>query len=255
MIHFRFLILIILLFLIGCSKRSIKKVDYEHQALFTVNNILLEDSESDVILEIENDIRIDIPYHTRKTAVVSGRKVMMEFSLFVKKPGYHIVFFAGIRPGHTYTMRFSPCCLFQIDDRDDDPYGFPGESVFTDSLGECPEGSIPLFPGLAEDPPELHRCIPAPRLRFDIPEEIVSHEPLTVYIGESIGNEIISLEEDGKGYYHSFDIVRSGSPTTVRLVQGGNILWEGSVVFRVKHSYTLTYDPDAKQPVIIHLDE
>jgi hypothetical protein len=74
-------------------------------------------------------------------------------------------------------------------------------------------------------------------------------------LGEEIGNEPIQLTDKTISSYYPFDIVQSGAPITLRLVQNGLVLREELVVFRVKHAYTLEYDPSQKEPVSIILDD
>jgi hypothetical protein len=244
-----------LLFLVYCH--PVRKAHHgdEAVAVIEISNDWVEEGEDEVVLLEESTIRLAVSLREKKSTQISASATMERFALSFTESGRFIEFLAGIRPTHTYTIRCSPCCFFIIEDRDDDPYEFPGDAVFTDSSGKCPEDLIPLFPGLAADPDSKHRCIPAPRIRIRIEDENLRKGPLAVELGDGLGNERIQVMEEEISDYYPFDIMQSGTPITVRLVQNGLVLWEEMVVFRVKHAYTLEYDPSQKEPVSIILDD
>jgi hypothetical protein len=252
----KILILLFILFvLFGCYTGRRVRTNSEEKATFTLINDWIEGEQDEVVLIEQGNIRFEVPFSKEKSASLSSGTTMKEFSLMFKKSGHSIEFLAGIRPGHKYRMGFSPCCLFQINDMLDDPYEFSGKPIFADSSEECPEGMITMYPGLANDPDDKHRCIPAPHIRFRIDTSVLNGGPVVGYIGRDIGNEEIVIDKKEETEYFAFDIVRSGSPEIVRLVQQGNLLWEGSVVFRVKHSYTLEYHDSEPGQLLIRLDD
>ena len=246
--------LFILFVLFGCYAGNIVHSNDSEEATFTLNNDWIEGEQDEVVLIEQGDIRLEVPFGDEKHISISAGVTMKKFSLVFEKSGHSIEFLAGIRPRHKYIMDFSPCCLFRINDTEDDPYEFPGKPIFTDSSGECPEGMMAMYPGLANDPDEQHRCIPAPRIRFRISAPVLKEGPIIVYIGQDIGNEKVLIDKEETEYF-AFNIVRSSSPETVRLVQQGNVLWERYVVFRVKHSYTIEYQLSGSDQPTIHLDD
>jgi hypothetical protein len=227
----------------------------EARALIVLSNDWVEEGEEEVVFMEESTIRLAVPLRDKKTAQIFSGATMKRFALSFTSSGRFIEFLAGIRPGHTYGIRCSPCCFLIIEDKDDDPYEFPGDPIFTDSSGRCPEDLIPLFPGVAADPIDKHRCIPAPQIRFRIANEILRKGALTVDLGDGLGNERIQVMDEALSGYYPFDIVQSGTAITVRLVQNGLVLWEEMVVFRVKHAYTLEYHLSQKPSVSIILDD
>lgn len=247
--------LIVAILWFGCYREHKGSTISVEKATFTINNNWLEDEEDEIIFLEEGYVQLDVPAEGEKTIVLKAGKKMKRLTLFFTTSGHQIDFFAGIRAGHRYSLGYNPCCLFRIDDMDDDPYEFPGKPVFTDEDGKCPEGMIAIFPGLATDPDNVHRCISASKIRFRIPSPVLNEGPVFVYIGKDIGNEKIRVDKVEKNDYFTFDIVRSGSPETVRLVQKSNVLWEGYIVFRVKHSYTLEYQSSESIPVLVHMDD
>ncbi len=251
----KFIISLFILFLLfGCYAGRRVGTNSDVKATFTLINDWEDIAADEVVLIEQGDISLEVPSGDEKNISISAEATMKEFSLVFENSGHSIEFSAGIRPGHKYIMGFSTCCLFQINDMLDDPYEFPGKPIFTDSSGECPEGMITMYPGLANDPEEQHRCIPAPLIRFRIDASILNKGPVVVYIGQDIGNEEIVIDKEETEYF-AFDIVKSGSPEIVKLLQQGVVLWEGYVVFRVKHSYTVEYRASKTNKLFIYLND
>jgi hypothetical protein len=224
-------------------------------SFISLSNDWVQEGEDEVVLIEEGTIRLAVPLRSREACPVTPDTLMRQFALSFTKSGRFIEFLAAVRSGHTYSVRCSPCCLVLMSDEDDDPYDFDGDTVFTDSSGGCPEDMIPLFPGLAEDPDGKHRCVSAPRIRFKVSREIFENGALFIDVGEGLGNEMIQVVDEAVTRYHSFDIVQSGAPARIRLLQNEKVLWEGMVIFRVKHSYTLRYDLSEKPAFSIKLDD
>lgn len=227
---------------------------HPERAIITISNDWVEEGEDEIVFLEEGDARIAVPLRDERSIKVHANSVMKRFALSFTQSGRFIEFYAGLRPGHTYAIRCSPCCLLRIDDENDDPYEFHGAAVFTDEQGECPPGMIALYPGLAEDPEGKHRCVPAPRIRFRISGEVLQKGPVVAELGEAMGNEPIGIQKEETEYF-SFDIARSGAPFSVMLFQNGQLLWEGMIIFRVKHSYSFEYNPSSNKPVSIYLDD
>ena len=238
----------------GCP--SARRANSEHNefAVITISNDWIEEGEDEVVVMEEGVIRIAVPLRDEKSIQVYAGRSMKRFALSFTESGRFVEFHAGIRAGHGYAIRCSPCCLLRIDDDDDDPYDFPGEIIFADESGNCPSGMIALYPGLAKDPEGAHRCLPAPRIRFRIADEVLKNGDVIAELGKTLGDEPVNMKEEETAY-HPFDIVRSGAPLSVSLFQNGNLLWEGMVIFRVKHYYSFEYDPSTQKPVAIYLDD
>jgi hypothetical protein len=224
-------------------------------ATITLANDWDEEGEEEVMFLQEGIIQLVVPFGDKGILQCAQSASMRRYALSFSGSGKHIEFFAAVRGGHRYTIRYSPCCFLHMEDREDDPYAFEGDTLFTDSSGNCPDSMIPLFPGLAEDPEGKHRCVPAPRMRFKYTQKAADGSPVEVRIGEGIGNEPIPVNGNNVSGFYTFDIVRSGTPSKVRLIRNNDVLWEGMVIFRVKHAYTLEYDPARAHPVSIMLDD
>lgn len=271
-----FLMLVVLtlsVLLYGCSALHKGSKTSDEKATFSIDKGLLGaelsilyDSDSLEIgenrIELAN-IKLYIPLNDTEAILLKpgnsislkAGTIMRGFSISIPPLINSRTFLAGIRPDHRYSLSFDPCCWFCINDMDDWPYEFPEEPVWTDSAGKCPEGMTAMYPGLATDPDDKHRCIPLPRIRLRISASLLEKGPVIVNIGEDIGNEEIKIEKEEGIKYYPFHIVRSGSPEKVTLVQQDEVLWEGNVIFRVKHSYTLEYRPGNPVPLLIHLED
>ena len=248
-------LVVLLIFVAGCHTGRRGQFGDGDAAVITLSNDWVEEGEDEVVLVERGAVRLTVPLRAEKSVHVKAHASMKHLALSFVESGRYIEFLAGVRPGHSYMISCSPCCLLLIEDEEDDPYEFPGETFFTDSAGRCPPGTIPIFPGLAEDPDGKHRCIPAPRIRFKIPGEVLEKGSVVVLLGKGLGNEQVQVTDEAISSYRPFDIVQSGTPITVSLLRNEQLIWEGMVVFRVKHSYSFEYNPSEKPPVSITLDD